>query len=517
MTFLEKLLNHYRIDADEYEYLTRNLSDADVPHYSNFDNIEKAKSRILQAIKNNEKIFIYGDYDCDGIMATSIMVKTFKKMGYSNFGYYVPSRYIDGYALNMKRVLEAKEKGYSLIITVDNGVSQIEEVQKAKELGIDVIITDHHEFGLSLPEAYCILHPKLSKISNIITSGGAVAFFLSYALLGKIDHYLLSLAGVSIISDMMEIKQYNRDLVRLALYYINEEKYMSLFSLAENDQIDETTISSTIAPKINSIGRIVEDTTINRLVKYFVSDNRDEIINIGSYILAIHAKRKEITKNLVSSFSMLDENKPGIVLVIEAQEGLAGLLANQLLNKYQKPTIIFTSDSLDKTMYRGSIRSKEGFNITKAIDSLQKYIINGGGHALAGGIEIKKDDLEPFKNDFYALCEKYQFASIEKEYIDINIDEINEQNYQILRTLAPFGMSFDEPLFIVKNFPTSHLTFMSANKHISTTIVGGVRLVGFNISKSSLEKYNNVSLIGKMSKSSFKGVASLQYNIVLTK
>ncbi|MFA5283787.1 MAG: DHH family phosphoesterase, partial [Bacilli bacterium] len=282
MDFYHKLLNYFSLDEEQYKNLVRPLSDADVPSPNRFDNMDEATERITKAIANDERIFIYGDYDCDGVLATAILVKTFQMMGYKNYGYYIPSRYIDGYAITLEKVRQAKEKGYSLIITVDNGITKTEEVALANELGMDVIITDHHEMAEILPDAIAVIHPKLSSSPEVVTSGATMSFFLATSLLKKVDHYLLSLAGISIISDLMELKGYNRDIVRLMINYVNNEHYDPIVLLCESSDIDENTIGSKFAPKVNAIGRLIEGTNINRLVKYFACDNKDELVSSAS-------------------------------------------------------------------------------------------------------------------------------------------------------------------------------------------------------------------------------------------
>ncbi|NCA95654.1 MAG: single-stranded-DNA-specific exonuclease RecJ, partial [Methanomicrobia archaeon] len=232
MDFFTELLHYYHLNASDYEQLTRPLTYDDIRFDHRVDGLKSIVDRIHQAIAKNEKIIVYGDYDCDGIMAVSIMVKVFEMLGYP-VNYYVPSRYIDGYGLNTKRVEEIATKGYSLIITVDNGISAFEAILLAKEKGIDTIVVDHHEIQEKLPDAYGILHPMLSKLGAVAASGGFMSFVLATALLDEVDPYLLSLAGISTISDMMPLLEYNRDLVRLAIEAMNEHHFPSLTKLTD--------------------------------------------------------------------------------------------------------------------------------------------------------------------------------------------------------------------------------------------------------------------------------------------
>ncbi|MDD3938861.1 MAG: DHH family phosphoesterase, partial [Bacilli bacterium] len=216
MDFLSALLNYYQLNEEQYEFLTRPLTYDDLRFDRRIRGLEPLLARIHKAIDDKEKIIVYGDYDCDGIMSTSIIVKVFEMLGHT-IGYYVPSRYIDGYGLNVKRVEEIAKKGYTLIITVDNGISAFEAISLAKQKGIDTIVVDHHEMqGEKLPDAVSVLHPFVSHLGEYAASGGFMSFVLATALLDRVDPYLLSLAGISTISDMMPLLGYNRDVVRLA-------------------------------------------------------------------------------------------------------------------------------------------------------------------------------------------------------------------------------------------------------------------------------------------------------------
>ena len=238
MNFLNKLLEITNLSKEEFDLLTKEVSLNDIEDPNNFENIDKAVSRIFQAIKNNEKIMVYGDYDCDGICSVSILVNAFKKLNYE-IGYYIPSRYKDGYGINEKMVDLIHSKGYKLIITVDNGVSQNEALKKAKDYGIDVILTDHHEILHELPECYCLVHP-FRKTKDVMPQCGAyVSFMLSIKLLNKIDNYLLSLASLATISDMMPLVSHNRIIVKNAIEIIKKERFDQFYIFLEIQFTDE--------------------------------------------------------------------------------------------------------------------------------------------------------------------------------------------------------------------------------------------------------------------------------------
>ncbi|MFA5686817.1 MAG: DHH family phosphoesterase [Bacilli bacterium] len=511
-TFLNKLLNYYALSKDDFAYLTRPLSLNDVRFDQKLLNIDKIKKRIFKAIENKEKIIVYGDYDCDGIMSLAIITKTLEKLN-SKISYYAPSRYLDGYGLTTNRVEDIIKGGYSLIILVDNGISAFDAIKLAKEHNIDTIVVDHHEVQDTLPDAYAILHPSLSKLGDIAASAGLMSFILSCALLDEVDPYLLSLAGISTISDMMPLVSYNRDVVRLTIKYLNENTYPQITALVGHKEIDEKVIAMEIAPRINAIGRVDETTKINRLVKYFVSEDIRLIHQYARYIDEINESRKKMTKEIVDNL-VVEEDVSGIVLNLDIKEGLIGLIANRLVNEYQVPTIVFTSNDLDKDVLKGSIRSKEGFNVIKAFGSLEKYLLTYGGHIFAGGVSIKKSDFENFKKDFIHLAKTYQFIESDEKILTIQKEDINFVNYEAIRKFAPFGEGFKAPLFVLENVNTSNLTYISNDKHLSVLLDNSAKILGFYLPKKELSKYEFINLYGHIIMNEYRGKYTVEFRVL---
>ena len=303
-------------------------------------------------------------------MATSILYKTLLKMN-AKVSKYIPSRYLDGYGLTKEKVELSKDK-YSLIITVDNGIAAIEACDKAKEIGIDVIVTDHHDVQEKLPDAYVIIHPELSKLADIKISGGLVSYFLSSSLLKKHDEYLLTLAAISTISDLMPLKDLNRDLVKLAIEFIKQNKYPSIMNLLDDSSFkDEKDIGMVIAPKINAVGRMNEDArSVNLLVNYFVTYKLDLIKSISKAIENTNENRKLYTKNVVSTLKDYS-SASAISCLLEVKEGLLGLVATRLLTQYNVPVAVFTTESHDSTLLKASLRSKHGCNLSEFLSSLK--------------------------------------------------------------------------------------------------------------------------------------------------
>lgn len=497
-----ELLNYYNLTANDLSRLNKEVCLSDIPLFFNNNDINKAIERITKAIINEENILIYGDYDCDGIMATSILYKTLLKMN-AKVSKYIPSRYLDGYGLTKEKVELSKDK-YSLIITVDNGIAAIEACDKAKEIGIDVIVTDHHDVQEKLPDAYVIIHPELSKLADIKISGGLVSYFLSSSLLKKHDEYLLTLAAISTISDLMPLKDLNRDLVKLAIKFIKQNKYPSIMNLLDDSSFkDEKDIGMVIAPKINAVGRMNEDArSVNLLVNYFVTSKLDLIKSISKAIENTNENRKLYTKNVVSTLKDYS-SASAISCLLEVKEGLLGLVATRLLTQYNVPVAVFTTESHDSTLLKASLRSKHGCNLSEFLSSLD-FLVAYGGHSQAAGVTIKATDLEKFKNAFSEYAKNNPFRD-EIKSIKIELNDVNLENLKIINSFAPFGKDFEEPNFKL-NLNVKTLKFTSNKKHIINLINQTSRIIYFNADKdNNISLLGNIDFIGNIRSNSFNG------------
>ena len=506
--FLNALLDYYHISLNDYEELTAkyDLSSFSLGH--EFKDIAKARDIALNAIKNKKRIIVYGDYDADGIMGTSILVKMFKMLNYE-VSYYIPSRYIDGYGLNVTNATRCIGK-FDLMITVDNGIVANEAIDILKNAGIEVIVIDHHTVQLPLPNADAIVHPEVSEYGEVATSGAYSAFMFSKAVLGYYDKYLATMAAISVISDMMPLKSYNRKLLKAVFNDYVVDEFLPISLLAEHKKLDERVIGSLVAPKINALGRMKEDKSINLIVKYFVSDDKDFILTYSDFITATNNERKELGKEVTNDI-LTNLNDEALVNKLDIKEGLIGLIANGIMNKIHKPAIVFTRDK--EGNLKGSARSLEGFNIVEAFKKLEKYMLNYGGHALAGGCSIKESDYENFKKDFIELVNSSTIIKKEKETIDISINDIDKDHYDIYNSFSPFGEGWPAPLLALKGIKVEALQYSKDTKHILTRIGYNSKIVGFNISKESLFNYQYIDTIGTLDTSSYKGTVSYEFHI----
>ena len=509
--FLDRLLDYYHLTHDDYLTLTAPVSIENFAYGHKFDKIDEVVKFIYSFVKENKKIIVYGDYDADGIMATSIMIKMFKYIGF-DADYYIPNRYVDGYGLNLAKAKEIVENGYDLVITVDNGISAFEGIDYLKENGKSVVVMDHHEMQTKLPNCDYLLHPTISNFGEVASSGAFVCFMFSISFLGRFDKYLSTLAGISLISDMMPLKEYNRNLLRLVIASYKEGEFPAIDYLKETDEFNESAIGMKIAPKINSIGRLIEDSSINKLVDYFIDDDEDKRLNYLSWINECHNSRKELTKASNESGFDVDENEPCIIYKTEEKEGLIGLIANFLCNKYQKPAIVLTLDSTGES-YKGSCRAPEGFNVVKAFETLKDYLITFGGHALAGGCSVEVSKFDSFAKEFKDYVMSHPLEQVEKDYIPLYMRELTFENYEIVRSFSPFGEAMKSPMFILPRIKTNALLFSKDRKHILTQIGTRTKLIGFNIPRDEVLKTDYIDLVGTMRTSEYKGIKSLEFLI----
>ena len=320
-SLFERLLEYFHISEDEYKELIAPVSIESFAMNQKFERMEDAVRLVKDAIENKDKIFIYGDYDADGIMSTSIIAKSILKLGVVP-SFYIPNRYKDGYGLTLQKAEGIASQGVKLVITVDNGISANEGIAYLKEKGIKVLVIDHHTVPAELPNADVIIHPTYSKFGTIASSAGFVSFMFSWALLGYFDKYLSCLAAISVVSDMMPLVDYNRRFLRLVFSSYTEGEFYAIDLLKESGPFDENAIGMRIAPKINALGRLLDDNSINNIVRYFVTSDIEKINRLHSWIIQNNEKRKEESRLAAESDLDINEDDAAIIVVADVKEGL---------------------------------------------------------------------------------------------------------------------------------------------------------------------------------------------------
>ena len=515
-TLLSKIIDFKKIDHESLQEL---INPRLVYHdFSLFEEAEMTLERIEDAIDNEEKICIYGDYDCDGILATTILVQAFLQRGV-RVGYHIPNRFEDGYGLNVERVKQMAEKGYSLIITVDNGVKSFDAIECANELGVDVIVTDHHQFDVDLPDAYSFIHTKLSpEYPFKEISGGYVAYKLASALLKKHDKYLYCLAAITTVSDMMPLLDENRSLVKRALLFMKEEKYPSLeLLLGKNQTYDMTSLGFTIAPKINSFGRLPEICHPNILVKYFLKDTPQELImKVSQMATQVNEKRK----NLINEqYALIKEEVNEKFLYYsseEIHEGIIGLVAGNYTRDYEIPSFVMHYDK-DKQLYRGSARSVKGFSLHEFFVKHSNMFIQCGGHSQAGGFAVDEDHYERLRECLSLELKEIHFDT-EQYVLKLDDMDISIQFVESLSVLEPFGMCNELPLVYLGHVSSFKAFTIADGQHLKLEInyphisVQGIYF-GQGKMLEHIKKQKEIALIGTLSINVFKNIKSVHLMI----
>ena len=440
--------------------------------------MEKAAERIAQAVMNHESICIYGDYDVDGVTATALMYIFLMQCG-ANVSYYIPNRLEEGYGLNKDAISEIHQRGTNLIITVDCGISAIDEVLLSKELGMDIIITDHHQPSKELPVAAdAIINPMREKdlYPNKTLAGVGVAFKVVMALRFTLRKYnffqqdapnirnLLDIVTLGTIADVMPLIDENRIFVRHGLELMNgdsvrigiDELKKVIDSLSTVKKMKTSNIGYQIAPRINAMGRMASS---DKSLKLLVTQNRLEARQLAVELDNENKYRQMIERDILQqTFDIIEKNRyaedeGGIVVASEDwHPGVIGIVASRVVDKYFRPTIILTDDN---GVYKGSARSIPSFHLYDGLSSLSDMLISFGGHKYAAGVKIAKENLDEFRKKFNELVK----ANVKKEDFipEINIDaeieskDITSEIMRYLEKLEPYGQGNKEPVFFMRN------------------------------------------------------------------
>lgn len=495
-----------------------------------FIDMDKAVDRIQKAINSGEKICVYGDYDADGVTSTALLYLYLENCE-ANVIYYIPDRNSEGYGLNFSAIDKLFAEKVSLIITVDNGISAFDEVAYANSLGIETVITDHHQPPELLPNAVAIVDPHRSdcKSSFKNLAGVGVVFKLVCALEGSfadvefiLENYS-DLILIGTIGDVVPLIGENRYLVKQGLKYIKNtnnlgvQEILNLAKLTEKP-INSTNIAFNVVPRINASGRL---SFSKKLVQLLTSENQLEVQNIATQVEDDNIKRKEIENEILLQAEELLKNEPvrayQRVLIVEGENwhpGVIGIVAARLLEKYGKPTIVISKMDV---VARGSCRSIEGFSLYEAIKTCAKYLVRFGGHPLAAGFELKCDDLNKFKNDINNFAKNFGVMPCLSLNIDckLNSEALSLDLIEQLEPLEPFGKDNPEFTFGLYNMKICDITFVGAEKnHLRLTLSRNSHKITamkfFTTAQDFSYEFNDeVDLAVKLSKSEFRGQESL--------
>lgn len=466
--------------------------------------MEKAVERIIKAINIKEKVLIYGDYDVDGITSVTVLKSFLEERGLK-VDEYIPNRLDEGYGLNKSAVEKIASEKYTLMITVDCGISAIEEVKYANSLGIEVIITDHHEPGEKLPEAIAVVDAK-RKDSNYPfrnLAGVGVVFKLIQAISQKLQleekEFLkyLDIVCIGTISDIVPLVDENRVIVKLGLKLVEQTKNIGLKTILKTSgyqKVDSTTISFGIAPRINACGRMGHQ---EEALKLFLSDNIQEVNELAEMLNEYNRQRQEKEKQIfLEALEKIqkEEISKDSVMVIDGENwhhGVIGIVASKITEMYFKPSILLCYEGEEG---KGSGRSIPGFDLHEALtqceDSLEKF----GGHSMAVGLSVRKEKLEELRKKLDNIAKEKQIdkiVSILKIDAQVELKDINIKIVESLKQLEPFGEQNKVPLFVFKNLKIDSIRALSEGKHIKLTLMEDnkslINAMGFNLGELTNE------------------------------
>ena len=445
--------------------------------------MDKAVERIITAMKESQKIMVHGDYDVDGVTSLSLLYRNLTSIGL-NVIPYIPDRFTEGYGLSSQGIEKAKEEGISLIITVDCGITALEEIEMARKYGIDVIVTDHHEPRETLPEATAIINPKVDDYPFKDLAGVGVAFKLLEALYRKLSlnlnhlYWDLDLVALGTVADIVPLVKENRVFVHFGLKILEKSKKAGIKSLKSvtglNGKVEPWHISFILAPRLNAAGRL------NHAIEAFkLLSTRDglEALQLARELDRTNKERQGIERKILSEAKKMvrrmDLDKDWVIVLgsEDWHEGVIGIVASKLVEQYNRPTILL---SFTGGIGKGSGRSIQNFNLFNALLDLEKYLLSFGGHKMAAGLRLEKENLQDFRQALNKLAkERLKKEYFEPElYIDgeIRLSDINQDILSVYRKLSPFGMGNPQPVFVVKNVTVKNDIRVMKDRHISFTL-----------------------------------------------
>ncbi|MEG2246189.1 MAG: single-stranded-DNA-specific exonuclease RecJ [Peptostreptococcaceae bacterium] len=494
--------------------------------------MEKAVDRINYAIENNQNIWIYGDYDVDGVSSTSILCIYFDSIGYP-VKYYIPNRLEEGYGINEEAIKTLNEQNCDLIISVDCGITSIKEVEIANELGIDIIITDHHEVQECIPNAYAVVNPKQDECNYPfdMLCGCGVAFKLIQALTPKevfenSMYNYLEIVTLATICDIVPLVDENRIIVKNGLKLMKDGKNLGLRELINVCGIDTNKIGSShvgfsIGPRINASGRLGYSYLG---VELFTTKSKEEAVEIANLLEDKNNERQMIESKMYQEAEIIIESnqsyKNDKVLVIANegwQHGVIGIVASKLTEKYYKPTILLTIEDNEAT---GSARSIKGFSIFDTLVKCSDLLGRFGGHEQAAGLSMDAGNVGELRrrvNEIadYNLTDEDMIENVNVEF-ELNEDSIDFNLIEELHSLEPFGMSNPSPRFIIRNMEIRGMFRMGKEKnHLKLNLEKNkiYECIGFNMAymADNFEIGDKVDILFQLDENTYMGNRKIQF------
>ncbi|HDK4388724.1 TPA: single-stranded-DNA-specific exonuclease RecJ [Staphylococcus aureus] len=459
------------------------ISDTDINHDAlQLSDMTKAIDRIKRAIANDEKILVYGDYDADGVTSTTILVTTLQLLG-AQVGWHIPNRFTEGYGPNELAFRNAHDEGITLIITVDNGIQGHNEIKMVQDLGVDVIVTDHHEIGSTLPEAYAIVHPMHPSFNYPFQQlcGAGVAYKLAQALIENVPDYFKALVAIGTIADLVSLTDENRSLVKQGLKVLNDQCPTSVKALLKeagyNDNIDEETIGFIIGPRLNAVGRLDDASLACELL---MTDDEEEATFLAEQVEHFNRERKDIVATITEEAMAMAETKVknGDLFLLLAKEnwheGVLGIVASKIVETFALPTLILNVDR-EQNHAKGSARSIDQVSMFEILSAHQELIAKFGGHHMAAGMTMDIENIEALAEGLNKwMKELSKTTSLDPvKPVDVLLTEndITIKNIRDMNRLRPFGTDFSRPIFEMDDLSVSSVKAIGQQKnHLKLTL-----------------------------------------------
>ncbi|MCL7634588.1 single-stranded-DNA-specific exonuclease RecJ, partial [Staphylococcus aureus] len=459
------------------------ISDTDINHDAlQLSDMTKTIERIKRAIANDEKILVYGDYDADGVTATTILVITLQLLG-AQVGWHIPNRFTEGYGPNELAFRNAHDEGITLIITVDNGIQGHNEIKMVQDLGVDVIVTDHHEIGSTLPEAYAIVHPMHPSFNYPFQQlcGAGVAYKLAQALIENVPDYFKALVAIGTIADLVSLTDENRSLVKQGLKVLNDQCPTSVKALLKeagyNDNIDEETIGFIIGPRLNAVGRLDDASLACELL---MTDVEEEAAFLAEQVEHFNRERKDIVATITEEAMAMAETKvkKGDLFLLLAKEnwheGVLGIVASKIVETFALPTLILNIDR-EQNHAKGSARSIDQVSMFEILSAHQELIAKFGGHHMAAGMTMDIENIESLAEGLNKwMKELSKTTSLDPvKQVDVLLTEndITIKNIRDMNRLRPFGTDFSRPIFEMDDLSVSSVKAIGQQKnHLKLTL-----------------------------------------------
>lgn len=427
--------------------------------------MKEAVPRIVQAVENGERILVYGDYDADGVSSTTLMIQLMRRLG-ANFEYYIPHRSKEGYGLHIHALKEAYERGVTLVITVDTGVSAVEQVNYANQVGMDVIVTDHHEPPDVLPQAYALINPKLPfcKYPFKGLAGVGVAYKLATAILGSdVPEAWSELAALGTIADLMPLVGENRMIVRLGLKSMSKSAFPGMTALLKvagwnKGEVSSTQVAFGLAPRINASGRMSH---ANKAVALLTAESAEQADMAAQELDLLNKERQSLVDHIVNEAMNMLESKeseghlPDVIVVAGEgwNVGVVGIVASRILERYYRPTIVLGIDPATGQS-KGSARSIPGFDIYNALNHCSELLDHFGGHPSAAGMSLHREQLPLFDqrlNEYASglLLPEHFIPSMAAD-LECSLQDVSLSVIEQMEELAPFGMDNPSPRLLIR-------------------------------------------------------------------